>query len=111
MALTLSIETDPVPLRADEEGAVRVGGTRVTLDTLISVFEGGASAEEIASKFPSLRLADVYATIGYYLRHRKEVEDYLRHREAEADRIRRDIETHLPSTELRDRLRRLQWQA
>lgn len=32
---------------ADADGVVRVGGTRVTLDTIVFAFEEGATAEEI----------------------------------------------------------------
>src|SRR5215204_2572614 len=43
----LPIGTDPVPLRADEDGAVRVGGTRVTLDSVVTAFREGETAEGI----------------------------------------------------------------
>jgi uncharacterized protein (DUF433 family) len=69
-AMTLVIDSEPVPLAVDVEGVARVGGTRVTLDTLVAAFEQGATAEEIAQQYPSLGLADVYAVIGYYLRRR-----------------------------------------
>ena len=72
----LMIAHEPVPLRATEDGVVRVGGTRVTLDTVATAFEEGATAEEIVQQYPTLRLADTYAVIGYYLRHRSEVEAY-----------------------------------
>jgi uncharacterized protein (DUF433 family) len=37
----------------DTDGVMRVGGTRVTLDTLVTIFEQGATAEEIVQRFPS----------------------------------------------------------
>jgi uncharacterized protein (DUF433 family) len=40
------------------DGVVRVGGTHMTLDTVVAVFEEGATAEEIVKQYPSLRLAD-----------------------------------------------------
>ncbi len=103
MALALIIEADSIPLAVDD-GAVRVGGTRITLDTIVAAFEGGASAEEIVSKYSSLRLADVYSVIGYYLRHRTEIQAYLQQREKEAERLRQQIETRWPSEGLRERL-------
>jgi uncharacterized protein (DUF433 family) len=63
-------------------GVARVGGTRVTLDTVIAAFSDGATAEEIAQQYPSLNLADVYYVIGYYLRRPSEVEAHLRQRKA-----------------------------
>jgi hypothetical protein len=32
---------DPLPLRLDEEGTVRVGGTRVSLDTVVTAYRNG----------------------------------------------------------------------
>jgi hypothetical protein len=53
---TLLIETEPIPLEADADGVVRVGGTRVTLDTVVAAFKDGATAEEIVYQYPSLSL-------------------------------------------------------
>ena len=40
--------TDILPLETDGDGVVRVGNTRVTLDTIIMALTDGATAEEIA---------------------------------------------------------------
>jgi uncharacterized protein (DUF433 family) len=76
----LTIAHEPVPMQMTEDGVVRVGGTRVTLDTVVAAFEDGATAEEIVQQYPALCLADAYAVIGYYLRHRSDVEAYLAER-------------------------------
>lgn len=65
--MSLVIESPPVPLNIDMDGVIRVGNTRVTLDTVVAAFKEGATAEEIVWQYPSLSLADVYAVIGYYL--------------------------------------------
>ncbi len=93
---TLTIHAEPVPLRTDEYGAVRVGTSRVLLDVVVDEFKKGASAEAIAHNYPTLQLADVYAVIGYYLRHQDEVNAYLLAREKEADRLRQEIESKQP---------------
>jgi uncharacterized protein (DUF433 family) len=95
---------EPIPLATDSGGVIRVGGTRVTLDTVIDTFMTGASPEEIAQDFPVLHLDDVYAVITYYLRHRAEVDAYVRTRRFRAAAIRSEIEVHSPQTGLRDRL-------
>ena len=41
-------DTEPVPLKLDSDGTIRVGGTRVPVDTVILAFHDGATAEEIA---------------------------------------------------------------
>jgi uncharacterized protein (DUF433 family) len=83
---------------------VRVGNTRVTLDTVIAVFKQGTTAEEIVYRYPSLRLADVYATIGFYLNHQQEVETYLQQRQQQAQEIRKMNEARFDPQGLRDRL-------
>lgn len=93
----LSFETDA-------DGVVRVGNTRVTLDTIVLAFAEGATAEEIAQQYPSLRLADIYSVIAYYLRHRSAVEGYLRQRAQQAEQVRSHNETRFDPSGVRDRL-------
>ena len=93
-----------VPIHTDADGVVRVARTRVTLDTIVGAFETGATAEEIAQQYPTVPLVDVYSVITYYLRHKPEVETYLRKREDEAGRVREEVERRFPSEGLRERL-------
>ncbi len=102
--MATAIAAQPVPLSTDADGVIRVGRTRVTLETVVGAYEAGESAEEIAAGFPSLSLADVYDTIAYYLRHRGEVRSYLAERQSEASTIRREIESRPGYTDLRERL-------
>ena len=67
--MSLLVTSEPVPLVTDLDGVIRVGATRVTLDTVIAAFQEGMTAEGIVEQYPSLRLADVYSVIGYFLRH------------------------------------------
>src|SRR4051794_28349603 len=46
-----------IPLATDSQGVLRVGGTRVTLDTVVEVYQAGSTPEEIARHYPSLELA------------------------------------------------------
>ena len=93
-----------VPLSTDKDGVIRVGSTRVTLDTVISAFLDGATAEEIVHQYPSLQLADVYSVIGYYLKQRDEVDAYLQRRREHAERVRRQNEARYDPAGIRDRL-------
>ena len=102
--MSLVIESPPVPLRRDERGVIRVGNTRVPLDTVVYAFNQGSSPEEIVLSYPTLGLADVYAVVNYYLYNRAEVDDYLRQREAEAERIRKENEQRFPPEGIRARL-------
>lgn len=102
--MPLSPVTEIIPLETDSNGVVRVGKTRVTLDTVVAAFCQGATAEEIAHQYPSLNLADVYQIIGYYLRRPTEVEQYLRERKAKAEAVREQNEARFDPQGVRARL-------
>lgn len=102
--MTMPIAIEPPPLRPEPDGTIRVGGTRVTLDTVIASFRAGATPEQIAQQYPSVPLADIYAVIGYYLHHTSDVEAYLADRRRQADETRREMESHFDPAGVRDRL-------
>jgi uncharacterized protein (DUF433 family) len=103
--MTLNIQTDAPPLRLTKEGVVRVGNTRIPLETVIEMFHEGASAEQIVDSFDVLSLADVFAVFSYYLNHRVEVDDYMRASAEDAERVRREVEARHPDMfTLRQRL-------
>ena len=104
--MSLRISIDPAPLFTDEDGVVRVRGTRVRLDTVVYAFNQGASGEEILQQYPSLALADIYATISYYLKHRSSVDDYLKERQQRHDRVRQLNESRADPAGVRHRLMR-----
>jgi uncharacterized protein (DUF433 family) len=83
--MTLLGPSDNVPLREDGAGVLRVGNSRVLLGLVIHAFQDGATPETICQRYDTLALADVYAVVSYYLRHRKEVESYLSRRERETN--------------------------
>jgi uncharacterized protein (DUF433 family) len=101
---TLPLAPPPLPLRLDEEGAVRIGPTRVTLDTLVASYRDRNSAEEIVEQYPALSLADVHAAIAYYLTHQAEVDAYLQQRQREAADTRREVERFSDQRGIRERL-------
>lgn len=104
MATTLQIQPIPLPLKLDKDGVARVGGTRVTLDTVVRAFIRGATAEEIAQQYPSLSLSDVYATISCYLQNRAAVEKYLEKRRKHAQTVKRKNQKRFDQTGIRERL-------
>jgi uncharacterized protein (DUF433 family) len=93
---SLTFEPIAVPLREDEQGAIRIGNTRVLLDVVIHEFRNGATAEGIVESYDALTLADVYAVISYYLQHADAVHDYLHRRQQEAKAVREMIEASQP---------------
>src|SRR5688572_28974832 len=105
--MPISIHADPVPLKADADGTVRVAGTRVTLATVVAHYRDGASAETIAERFPVLAPADVHAALAYYLRHRDELDRHLAEQARAADAAVAALgERHQPWPAVRDRLER-----
>jgi len=76
----------------------------VTLDSIIAGFRGGATAEEIAQRFPTLPLADVYQVIAHYLNHTDAVDAYLSERQVESTALKGEIETRFDPIGLRARL-------
>jgi uncharacterized protein (DUF433 family) len=101
--MTPSQTTEQIPLQTTGDGVIRVAGTRVTLDTVVAAFETGATAEEIVQQYPSLALADVYAVITYYLRHRADVEAYIAEREQRGAEMRHDAEQRYDRASVRER--------
>jgi uncharacterized protein (DUF433 family) len=98
------ITTERVPIHKGADGVIRVGGTRVTLDTVIGAFKAGATAEEIVQQYPSITLADVYSVIAYYLRHQADVQTYLADRQQQAAKVREENERRFDSSGIREQL-------
>ena len=92
----LPLHAETFPLRVVEGGAVRVGKTRVSLDVVVEGYEDGMTPEDIVRAYDTLKLADVYAAIAYYLRHQDEVQAYLKRREERAEALRAKIESERP---------------
>jgi|SRR6516165_9406511 uncharacterized protein (DUF433 family) len=58
-------------------GAYRISGTRVSLDSVIHAYWEGRLPQAIAADFPTLNLAQIHGTIAFYLSYREEVDRYL----------------------------------
>jgi uncharacterized protein (DUF433 family) len=92
----LPLHAEPPPLRVDEGDAIRVGKSRISLDLVIEQYENGMTPEDMVRAYDTLALADVYAVIAYYLRHRDEVRAYLKRRAEQAESLRAKIEAERP---------------
>ena len=102
--VALIVDSEKTPLHADADGVWRVGGTRITLDSVIMRFREGATAEEIVQRYPSMELADVYLVVAFYLRHQASVDEYLAERAAQADEVERQNTARWSNIGLRERL-------
>src|ERR1700720_4796448 len=92
----LSRPADLTPLWINQAGAVRIGNSRISIDLVVEHYENGMTPEDMVRAYDTLVLADVYAVISYYLRHRDEVRAYLKRRAEEAETLRAKIEAERP---------------
>ncbi len=103
--MSIIIHPDRIPLRVDDQGSIRVGDTRITLDVFLADHRRGMTAEQIVAQLDTLTLSDVYGALAYYYRHKEELDEYLARRRDEADRMQREIEASQPTVaEIKARL-------
>lgn len=93
-----------VPLRTDDHGVVRVGGTRVSLSSIITEFHCGATPEQIVQDYDVISLEDAYAVVAYYLKNRAFVDAILEAERKEGERIQKEVEARFPPSGIRARL-------
>ena len=74
------------PYVEERDGALRIVGTRVALDSVVIRFREGASPDGIAQAFPALTLAQVYGAIAYYLENQRAIDEYIADTQRELER-------------------------
>lgn len=82
-----------VPLVQWEDGTIRVPGSRVTLNTIVGRFQVGDTLADIHDGFPTVSLTQIKIIIEWYLTNQLEVDAYLEQEEAEAERMRIEIQS------------------
>jgi uncharacterized protein (DUF433 family) len=89
----------------EREGGFYLCGSRVSLESVVTLFRDGASPEAIVDEFPTLSLEQVYGAITFYLAHQAKIDAHL----ADTERLwqeARKSQSPLP-TPLRERLERV----
>lgn len=81
---------------------IRIKGHRIGIETVLYdyIFRE-RTPEEIAQRFPSLELEQIYATILYYLRNREKIEAYLNDWLAWSKRVRAEQDRNPPPVVVR----------
>lgn len=70
---------------------IRVKGTRIGIETILfDYLDLGLFAEQIATRYRTLSLEQVYATLTYYWHNREQVDTYLRLVDEESEQQRRE---------------------
>jgi len=82
--MATTVGTIPKPVRSVEGGTLRVGNTRVSLDSVVYAFNRGENAAEIHT----LSLAEIHGAISYYLHNKSAVDKYLERRRLEFEKLR-----------------------
>ena len=100
----MSVSVSEIKLTKTEAGVIRIGDTRVSLDSVIIAFNQGRAPEEIVYDFDSLTLSEVYATISYYLQNQKEVDSYLADRSKQNEQLRETVEARFNQNGIRERM-------
>lgn len=90
------VGTIPKPVRLVEGKTLRVGNTRVSLDSVVYAFNEGMDAAETQYNFDTLTLAEIHGAISYYLHNKAEVDKYLEHLRAEYERVRAENHANNP---------------
>jgi len=75
--MPLNFDQLPDFLEHIKPSAVRVRGHRVSLEHIVDAFEAGYTAESIATFFPTIKLATIYAVIAFYLANQEDVRAYV----------------------------------
>lgn len=88
--------TEVIPIYTDQDGRMRVTGTRVLLDLIVYAYHQGETPEHIVQMYTTLTLDQVYLAIGYYLRNRETVDAYIQRMDEEGKRLRREWEAKYP---------------
>jgi len=98
------VPTSEIKLTETESGVLRIGDTRVSLDSVIIAFNQGSTPEQIIYDYDTLSLWDVYAAISYYLQHRETVDAYLAKRAEQNKRLRKSNDALFGHQGIREKL-------
>lgn len=104
LAESIISQVGDAPLTLDADRVIRIGRTRVTLDIVIATFLAVATAEEIVEDYSTLDLADVYLVLGFYLRHRELVDQYIEERNRIGEAMEKEIRRRQKNGSLREKL-------
>lgn len=93
----------------ERDGGYWISNSRVSLESVVSVFLEGYSPETIAVEcFPTLSLEQVYGAIAYYLGNRPQVDAYLRQTAREFETFHQSVRDTAFSRKMEQARRQLQ---
>ena len=100
----MNIDDHYLEMRSADD--IRVKGTRVGLEHVLSAYLAGSLPEEIALEFPTVTLEQVHGVIAWFLGHREMAGAYLLNWQGRARKMRTE-QSASDQAEVVQRLRRL----
>ena len=85
----MSIDLDLMLVRSPDVsgGRLRIDGTQITVSQIVTLHKQGCTPEDVIENCPHIKLAEVYAALGYYHANQPEIEAELAADEANYDRL------------------------
>src|ERR1700688_150038 len=74
-------------------GRIRIEGTRVTVQQVVTCYQRGLTQEEIVEQYPHINLAQIYAALAYYHANRDEIDRELEAETADFLRLAKESAT------------------
>ena len=97
---------DTVPLQYRDD-AIRITGSRITLDIIVGWLEMGDTPEVIQDYYPWFTLEQINAIVDWYYANQEEVDEYVREGRVEAEKVRQEIESWPQNIAFREKMRKL----
>ncbi len=98
------VSTSEIKLTKTKAGVLRIGDTRVSLDSVIIAFNQGSAPEQIVYDYDTLTLSEVYAAISYYLQNSETVDAYLAKRAKQNAKLREANDVRFGHQGIREKL-------
>ena len=73
-------------------GRLRIDGTRMTVNQIVTVHNQGCTAEQIVEQYPQRTLSEIYAVLAWYYANKDEFDRELAAEAAAERRAREEIE-------------------
>lgn len=89
--MSTAIETLLVSSPSVCGGRLRIEGTRITVNQIVTLYKHGYTPEEIADQYSHLSLSRVYTALAYYHANKEEIEADLIAEKEEATRLEREF--------------------
>ena len=86
------LETNLVRTTGICGGRLRIDGTRMTVNQIVTLYNQGFTAEQIAEQYPQRTLSEIYTVLAWYHAHKAEFDQELADEADEEERMRQEIE-------------------